>query len=89
MDMVGELVGFASTFATRNRGEAEVEHLYNALWRNHDVGRFQIAMRDAFFVRGFQRVRDLLGVVESGLQRERSFERPTGDQLHRQCTNTI
>ena len=45
--------------------ESEIEHLHHALRRDFDVGGLQIAMDDAFFVRGFQRFRDLSRDVEA------------------------
>ena len=68
----------------RHRCEAEIKHLHDARGRDHDVGRLQITMDDAFFVRGFERVGDLLCVVESGLERQRSLERFAVHQLHDQ-----
>ena len=60
---VGE---FASAAATRSSGverfgEAEVEHLHDAVRRDLHVGRLEIAMDDAFLVRGLERLGDLAG----------------------------
>ena len=48
--------------------EAEVEDFHRAIGAHFDIGRFQIAVDDALFVRGLERLRDLLrdgqGVVE-------------------------
>ena len=47
------------TIAANCLGEAKVEHLDDALGRDLDVGGLQIAMDDALFVRGFERLGDL------------------------------
>ena len=45
--------------AARRLRQAEVEHLHDAVGRDLDVGRLQIAMDDALLVRRFERVGDL------------------------------
>ena len=50
-------------------GQAEVEDLYRAVGRDLDIGRLQVAVDDAFFVRRVERVRDLA--------RDRAVFRPT------------
>ena len=42
----------------------EVEHFHRAGGRDLDIGGLQIAMNDAFLVRGFQRLGDLAGDVQ-------------------------
>jgi len=66
----------------RHRCEAEIKHLHDARGRDHDVGRLQITMDDAFFVRGFERVGDLPGVIESNIEWQRALERLSHNQLH-------
>jgi len=63
---VGELAGspLACGGRLRHCGQSEVEHLDNPRRSDHDVGGFQIAMGDAFFVGSFESVRDLARVVE-------------------------
>ena len=51
----------AGAFATYRFGEAEIENFNCALRRNLNVGGFQIAVDDAFFVRVLQRLGDLPG----------------------------
>ena len=41
-------------------------------------------MDDAFLVRSFERIGDLLGVVQRSLERQRPLERLALDQLHHQ-----
>jgi hypothetical protein len=48
-------------------GEAEIENLNRAVRLDLDVGRLQVAMDDAFLVRGFQSVADLPGEGQSFL----------------------
>ena len=45
----------------RARCQAEVEHLHGAVRADLDIGRLEVAMRDAEFVRGLERVGDLPG----------------------------
>ena len=70
MVSVGEFAGSEGSRRDCHRCQSEVEHLDHALRRDHDVGGLQVAMNDAFFVRRFERVGDLLGVVQRGLQAE-------------------
>jgi hypothetical protein len=51
-------------------------------FRDQDVQRFQIAVRDAFAVRRVERVQNLRRVVDGLLQRKRSAERSAVDELH-------
>ena len=62
----------------------EVEHLHHSLRRNHDVGRFQIAMDDVLFVGCLESVGDLARVVQCRLKRKRPLERSALDELHHQ-----
>ena len=69
--------------------QAEVEHLHLAAAREEDVGRLDVAMQDAFGVRGVERVGDLRGDVEQVPQIERppdscAIERLALEQLHRE-----
>ena len=66
---VGErwLIGTANLHLLR---EAEVEHLDQAFRGDHDVGRFEIAMRDAAVVRARQGGGDLNAVAQHDLWRQ-------------------
>jgi len=70
MVKVGELVtSLALVSATWVMvAKTEIENLDDALRRDFDIGGLQIAMDDSFFVRGFQGVGDLFGVVERGIE---------------------
>ena len=50
-------------------GQPEVYYLDLSLWRDFDVGRFQVTMDDAAFMGRFQRLSDL------DEQRQRFFDR--------------
>ena len=50
---------FTARCATHFR-ESEVEHFHEAVRLDFDIGGFQIAMGDSLFVRGIERVRNLL-----------------------------
>ena len=63
--------------------QAEVEEL-DALARDKDVARLEIAVNDALGVRGLQRVQDLNGVLDGPGDRQRSLQRPAIDVLHDQ-----
>ena len=69
---VGEFVAAAGLKALRNGvhhlGEAEVQHLHVLFWRDLRVRRFQIAMDDAFLVRGLERLADLVRELQCLLQ---------------------
>ena len=45
---------------------------------------FQIAMRDAFLVRGIERIANLHGVAKRLIERERTVQRSPLDKLHHQ-----
>ena len=51
---------------------------------HQDVGRLQIAVDDAFAVRGIQRIGNLDGVLQRLIERQRPFERLALDVLHHQ-----
>ena len=75
-------------------GQAEVEHLHHAVGRELDVGRLQIAVDDALFVRGVERVHDLAGDADHLGKRQAApgrggalqvfVQRVAFDQLHHQ-----
>jgi hypothetical protein len=48
--MVGELAA-SSDSALPNRASPEIEHFHRPVGRHHDIGRFQVAMHDAFLMR--------------------------------------
>ena len=58
----------------RELREAEVEHLHLAAPGEEDVRRLDVAMQDAFGVRGVQRVGDLRADVEHRFEIERPAE---------------
>ena len=60
--------------------QSEIQNL-NAGFRDHDVGRFQIAMNDALAVRLHQRSHDLRSVGERRLHGKRSAFEPGRDRL--------
>ena len=72
--------------------QPEVEHLDAAVvlaFAEHDVGGLQIAMRDAFLVRGRHGVRDGNRDLQQSIERQpgwghRVSQRSPFDQLHRQ-----
>ena len=67
--------------------EPEIEHLHRAVVPDFDVGRLEVAVNDALFVRGLERVCDLLCDRKHLGNRNRSlreaiFERWTLHELH-------
>jgi len=71
-----------TAFTQRRLRETEVQHFDDAVARDHHVGRLQIAMDDALFVRGVERVQDLLGQLERLSERHRSVQPLALDVLH-------
>ena len=70
-------------------GQTEVEHLHTAIVGDHDVGRLQVTMDDAGFVRDIERLGDLRRVRDRLADRQRtsrntSSERRSGDELEDQ-----
>ena len=63
--------------------QSKIQHLYAAFGRHLHVGRLQIAMDHAFFVRRFQRLRDLSGNLQRLLDRQRAFGNALGQRLAR------
>ena len=81
--------GLVLTGATRGRdlGQAEIENLGVAALGYEDVGGFDVAVHDAFGVRGIECVGDLDGEGKQSVQLERScadqvFERLAVEKLH-------
>lgn len=66
-----------------NVGNGEVEHLDDALLRDLDVGGLEVAMHDALFVRGLERVNHLLGVRDGLGNGDRTAREPLRE--HRAC----
>ena len=67
--------------------EPEVEHFHSAIRRDLDVGRFEIAVNDALFVRGLERLGDLLRDRQRFVNRDRATRDPLrqvlpGHELH-------
>src|SRR5262249_45288060 len=54
-------------------GETEIQHLHQAFFRNHHVGRLEVAVNDSRLVRRRQRVRHLRRVLQ-GLGYRQSFD---------------
>ena len=52
--------------------EAEVENLHRAVGAHFDIRRLQIAVNDALFVRGFERLGDLLRDGQRLVERDRA-----------------
>ena len=75
-------------------GQAKVQHLHGPVRPQLDVGRLQIPVDDALFVRGFQRLRDLLGDRQRLVHRNRSLgdavsQRRPLDQLQDQRLRAV
>ncbi len=75
-------------------GQAEIEHPDPSGFLDHDVGRLEVAMRDAFVVRGPQRIREGNGDFEELVESEPAlgnqvFERFSVDELHRVEVNVF
>src|ERR1035438_4732876 len=68
-------------------GQPEVEQL-DALLGHQNVGRFQVAMRDAFLMRGVQSIQNLSRVFQGFFERQRSPQRRALDELHHQVVGT-
>jgi len=52
--------------------------------RKQDIARFQVAVDDAFLVRGIERAADLLRVPQRFIEGKRAFERPSLNEFHHQ-----
>src|SRR6266851_4497847 len=63
--------------------QSEIQQLH-AGGGHQNVARFQIAMRDAFLMRGVERITNLHGVAERSIERKRTIERSPLDKLHDQ-----
>jgi hypothetical protein len=83
--------GFSRTVYRIERfRQTEVEDLHFAVGRDLDIRRLEIAMDDAFLVRGFERIGDLprdhQGFVKGdGARREPIRERGAFDQFEDEC----
>ena len=62
--------------------QTEIENLHSAAGRDFDIGRLQVAMDDALFVRGFERSSDLPADLQRVVERQRSLGRFALHQLH-------
>ena len=72
---------FGSTSVVREEfREPEVQKLYPGL-RQHDVGRFQVSVRDPCAVSRIQTVYNLDSVLESFIERQRAFLEPVRQRL--------
>ena len=91
MVTVAELTGSGQPQASRHGlGQAEIEDLHAAVRGQFDVGWLEIAVNDAFLVRGFESFADLARDVERFVERDRSLGDTFGesdalDQLHHEC----
>ncbi len=74
-------VGFLERSAVL--GQSKIQQL-NPRARYQDIGGLQIAMRNAFFVRGIQRIQNLIGVFGGLFERQRPMQRRAVDVLHHQ-----
>ena len=74
--MVGELARASPPRAATSVGaqlrQSEVQHLDGAIGAQLDVGGLEIAMDDALFVRGLQRIGQLAGNRERLVERHRA-----------------
>src|SRR5262249_55136962 len=68
-------------------GQSEVQQL-DALFGHQNIRWLEVAMRDAFPVRGIQRVQDLPCVFGSFFQRKWTSQRSAFDHLHHQVIGT-
>ena len=62
-------------------GQAKVENLHDAVRRDFDIGRFQIAVNDALFMRRLERVCHLSRNEQSFSERDRSARDSFGQRL--------
>ena len=79
--MVGESA-VTSGCVTRFR-QTEVEDFHRTVGADLDVGRFQIAMHDVFFVRGFEGIGDLLRDGERFFEGNRALPDSVGQRRAR------
>ena len=75
-------------------GEAEVQHLDATVGRQHDVGGLEVAMHDAFVMRGGERIGERGPYGENSLEREAALWDACGkrfvlDELHREEGDTV
>jgi hypothetical protein len=62
-------------------GQAKVEDLDLAVWRDFNVGRFQVTMDDSFLMCGLKRFRDLLREPEGFVYRNCPTLQPVGQRI--------
>lgn len=62
--------------------ESEIQHLDGAVGLDLDIARFEVAMRDAFFVRGIEGVSDLGGEFENVVDGQGALGFDAFDELH-------
>jgi hypothetical protein len=63
--------------------QSEIEQ-FDPFYRNQDIVGFQIAMGDAFLMRGIESIQDLRRVLHGFFERQWTFERRAFDELHDQ-----
>ena len=73
-------IGSGRSGFLRQLGQAEVEQLRSRLGE-HDVAGLQIAVGDALAMRLVQRIRNLDGVLQYLLDRQRTFQQPLRECL--------
>ena len=86
--------GVSEVGAANILGKAEVEHLDPAFMRDHDVGRLQVAMHDAFLMRRSQRIPQSAGDLDDLFEgkpacADEPVERLTFDELHGQEVDAV
>ena len=80
--------GPAARALERRLGETEIQDLHHARGRDLDVGRLQVAMDDAFLVRGLDAVDDLTQDRQRVAERHRSLQCLAFDILHDQIVRS-
>ena len=91
---VGECVRFDAAARLHRLGQPEVEHLHRAVGPHLDVRGLEIAMNDPLFMRGFERLRDLLRDRQRLVDRDRPARNALRqvlalDEFHHQRTDTV
>ena len=78
---LGLIAAFRFTWRRRELCESEVQHFYVAARRQHQVGRLDVAMHDAFGMRFVQRVAHLDANGNQFGKRERTTFQPNAQRL--------
>jgi hypothetical protein len=86
-ESVGDSVGLCADTGEPGSvrlGESEIENLNRPIGRHFDVGRLEIPMNNALFVRGFQSFRDLACDGNGLVERQGTLEVGAFHELHDQ-----